>query len=284
MKRIIIILSLVILLLTGCGQATDAPPIQAPIEVNVSPTDTPQPAATEIPPTDTPESTPTPIPPTDTPEPTATVQPPTSTPLPEGILFRDDFEGELQPGWTWINEDKEHWSFVENGWLEIIGGDQAFYMEGSYGMLNFLTRDVPAGEFMITTHIQSNPNENFQQAAIYIFENQDNYIALNIGYCAPCRVGGPGFFMETFIDNNPFKDSFMDKRSLDATDVYLRLENRGGSVMGYYATQPGNWQKIGAFGNYFDFKYVGLGTTNSNGEGVANDIVSRFDYFEISQP
>jgi beta-xylosidase len=284
MKRIFLILSLVILLLTGCGQTTEAPPTQEPMDIKGSLTDTPKLAVTQVPLTDTPESTSTSIPLTDTPEPTVTPEPPTPTPLPEGVLFRDDFSGDLQPGWTWINEDKEHWSFVENGWLEIVGGDKAFYMEGDYGMLNFLTRDVPAGEFMISTHIQSNPNENFQQAAIYIFENQDNYIALNIGYCGPCKVGGPGFFMETFIDNNPFQNAYMVKRSPDATDVYLRLVNRGGSVTGYYATEPENWQKIGAFGNYFDFKFVGLGTTNSNGEGVANDIISRFDYFEISQP
>ena len=213
--------------------------------------------------------------------PTATPVTPTVTNLPKGTLFRDDFEGYLQPGWTWINEDPTGWSFVENGWLEIVGGDIAFYHEGSFGMTNFLTRDVPEGEFAITAHVQSNPVENFQQAAIYIYEDQNNYLALNLGFCGPC--GGPGFYMETFIDNNPFGDGYKAERSADNTDVYLRLVNRAGSVTGYYATTPDAWQKVGAFGNFFDFKYVGLGTTNSNVNGVVNDIVSRFDYFEISE-
>ena len=268
-------LIILIILLTGCSQTTEppAPPEQTqPLQLTVEPA-----TATTVP-------TDTAIPPTSSPEPTATAVPPTTTSLPEGVIFRDDFEGDFQPGWTWVNEEPERWSFVEGGWLEIIGSDKAFYHEGNFGMTNFLTRDVPQGEFTITAHLESNPVENFQQAAIYIFENENNYIALNIGYCAPCTTGGPGFYMETFIDNNPFGDAYMIPRSPNDTDVYLRLVNQGGSLTGYFATTPGDWQRAGAFGNYFDFKKVGLGTTNSNLEGVTKDIVSRFDYFEISRP
>ncbi len=219
--------------------------------------------------------------PTPTPESTAT---PTPTPLPEGVLFRDDFEGYLQPGWVWVNEELDRWRFTSDGWLEIIGANIAFYHEGGLGMTNFLTRELPEGEFMITAHINANPKENFQQAAIYIYQDQDNYIALNTGFCDICPPGGPGFFMETFIDNNPGADAYPVKRDPDATDVFLRLVNKGGSLIGYYATTEGEWQRVGAFGNFFEFKLVGLGTTNSKPGGVEEDIVSRFDYFEISLP
>jgi regulation of enolase protein 1 (concanavalin A-like superfamily) len=283
MKNAVMITMLFLLSLAGCSKSTEIPPTKQPtqeptqisVDTEAPATDTPEPTKTDIPATFTAE-------PTGTPLPTATPEPPTLTPLPEGTLFREDFEGYLQSGWTWVNEDATRWSFVEGGWLEIIGGDEGFYFQGNYGMPNFLTRDVPDGEFMITAHVQSNPNEDFQQAAIYIYEDQSNYVAINIGYCGPC--GGPGFFMETIIDNNPFKDAYMDKRSPNDTDVYLRLVSQGGSIIGYYATSLDDWQKIGAFGNYYNFKYVGLGTTNLNVKGVEKDIVSRFDYFEISLP
>jgi hypothetical protein len=219
--------------------------------------------------------------PTPTPEPTATPDP---TPLPEGMLFRDDFNGYLQTGWTWVNEESDLWTLTLDGWLEITGGNPAFYHEGDIGMINFLTRELPEGEFMITAHINSNPIENFQQAAIYIYQDQDNYIALNTGFCDICSTGGPGFYMETFIDNNPGSDTYPIPRDPEATDVYLRLVNEGGSVIGYYATTEGDWQRVGAFGNFFDFKLVGLGTTNSKPGGVEENIVSKFDYFEISLP
>ncbi len=231
---------------------------------------------------DTPIRSDSPVPqPTATPEPTATLEP---TPLPEGLLFRDDFEGYLQPGWSWNNEDTERWTFTKDSWLEIMGDNPAFYSEGEVGMINFLSRDLPEGEFMITAHIKANPTENFQQAAIYIFEDQDNYVALNIGYCQPCSTQGPGFFMETFIDNNPFQDAYQIPRDPAVTDVYLRLVNQGESLTGYYATEPGDWQRVGSFGNFFDFKLVGLGTTNSSPGAVEKNIIALFDYFEIATP
>lgn len=223
----------------------------------------------------------------DIPQPTAPPEPepsPIPTALPAGMLFRDDFEAGLQPGWSWIQEDASRWRLTGDGWLEITGANPTFYVEGNFGLVNFLTRELPPGDFIITTHIKANPRENFHQATIYIFENAKNYIALNTGYCEPCLEGATGFFMETFIDNNPFENAYYIKRNPTDTDVYLRLVNQNGSLTGYYALEPGEWQKVAAFGNFFDFKMVGLGATNSNPNGVAQDIVALFDYFEISLP
>ncbi len=221
------------------------------------------------------------------PQPTPTLEPtpvPSPTPLPEGTLFRDDFEGSLQPGWTWLNEDPERWSYTGDGWLQIIGSNPSFFQEGDQiGLVNFLTRDLPEGEFMITAHIKADPNEDFQQATIFIYQDRSNYIALNTGFCSMCPTGGAGFYMETFIDNNPFGNAYHIPRDPEDKDVYLRLVNEGGSITGYYATSPGEWQRAGAFGDYFDFNLVGLSATNSR-PWEGNDIIALFDYFEISIP
>ena len=151
MKKLVILMFGIVFLLVGCAQANETPPTQMPTEM---------PADTKVPPTDTPEPTATEIPPTNTPEPTSTPEPPTLTPLPDGTMFRDDFEGNLQPGWTWINEDTNRWSFVEGGWLEIVGDDPGLYGASDFALINFLTRDVPEGEYVISTHVPSNPTEN----------------------------------------------------------------------------------------------------------------------------
>lgn len=270
LQKLMPCLILVALLAAGCAPAASPPP-----EPTVPPAVS---TDTRVPPTDLPTEPPKPVPPTLTPV------PPTSTALPEGVLFRDDFEGSLQPGWTWHNEDPSRWSFVENGWLEIVGDDISLFMVEERGMVNFLTRDLPEGEFAATTHIQANPDESFEQATIYLFEDGDNYIALNIGYCGVCGVGGLGYFMETYIDNNPFGNHYEVRRDASTTDEQHRLVNQAGSISGYYMEPGGEWQRLGAFGHFFDFKSVGLGATNSNPEGVENDIVARFDYFEIAQP
>jgi len=222
-----------------------------------------------------PQPTPEPIPPTETPI-------PMPTPLPDGLLFRDDFEGYLQTGWEWNNEDPERWKFVDlagSKWLQLTGGQ---------GRNNFLLREAPGGSYVITAHIIANPSENFQQANIGVYENFDNYIVLNIGFCDLCVEGGDGFYMETFIDNNPFQDAYIVARDPELQDVYLRLViEEGGSITGYYATpqEPDNWIKIGAFGNYFEFVKVGIGASNVLGENATeNDIVALYEYFEISLP
>jgi hypothetical protein len=261
------LLLVIALMIAGCASAgapTAAPEIQEPAE----------PAPTEVPPTIAPTEAPTDIP---------TEVPPMATPLPEGVLFRDDFNGSLQSGWTWRHEDPSRWSFIENGWLEIVADNVSLFMEDG-DMVNFLTRDLPAGEFEIIAHVQADPDESFEQATIFIFEDEDNYIALNIGYCGVCSVAGPGFFMETIIENNPFGDAYQLPREASTTEVTLRLVNNGESIIGYYALPGGEWQRVGAFGHFFDFNSVGLGATNSNLNGVEEDLVARFDYFEIRQP
>lgn len=283
MKKAYLFIWVILFLITGCTQATEIAPVieptQLPTDTAVPSTDIPEPTETEIKPTDTL------VPATDTPEPTATPEPPTLTPLPEGMLFRDDFEDSFQPGWEWINENPEKWSFVEFGdskWLRIVGDKPGNFEDQT----NTLMRALPEGDFVITAHIVADPRQNHHQANIFIFENAQNYIRMNFGYCDHCGLPeGFGYFMETVIENNPFGDFYAVPRTAEDRDVYLRLVYQGGSITGYYATQYGDWQRIGAFGNYFDFVSVGLGATNSVPEAwEVEDIEALFDYFEITLP
>jgi hypothetical protein len=283
MKRLLFFLFSV-LLLVGCAQPAEPPPTQVPEQPAAElPTDTP--TEVEAPPTETPAPTATEAPPTSTPEPTPTPPPPTPTPLPENVLFRDDFEDTFQPGWEWINENPDKWSFVEFGdsyWLQIVGDKPGNFENQT----NTLMRALPEGDFVITAHVIADPRQNHHQANIFIFENPQNYIRMNFGFCDHCGLAeGYGYFMETVIENNPFGDLYAVPRSAEDTDVYLRLVNQGGSITGYYATVYGEWQRIGAFGNYFDFVSVGLGATNSvPADWEVEDIEAMFDYFEISLP
>jgi regulation of enolase protein 1 (concanavalin A-like superfamily) len=284
MKKTLLLTCVIILIASGCGQS----PVQSPSQVppqNTVMEPTKVPTDTKLPPTETLEPTQTEIPPTNTPEPTETPLPPTQTPLPEGILFRDDFDGSFQPGWQWMNENPDKWGFVDFGgfsWLRIIG-DKAGNFEDQ---TNTLMRDLPEGDFVITTHVLANPNQNFHQANIFIFEDAQNYIRLNFGFCDRCGLPeGYGYFMETIIENNPFGDFYAVPRGAEDTDIYLRLVNQDGSITGYYTTELGEWQRIGAFGNYFDFVSVGLGATDSVPPSwEVEDIEAFFEYFEISTP
>jgi hypothetical protein len=210
--------------------------------------------------------------------PTATsTEIPTSTP--ENQLFRDDFSGALQPGWTWENENPEGWTITDDGWLQILGEDTALL----YGQIqaNTLWRDLPTGDFAITVHLQAAPTADFQQATVYIFEDLDNFVAINRGYCGPCVTGGNGVFMEYKI--NGIGGSY--NVAIHGTDLYLRLTSQNNMITGYYAASPGQWARIGRFGNYFAFRRVGLGVTNCDRNSMVDaDLVGLFDFFEVTRP
>ena len=261
-------LVLVPLLVTSCMSTPvgATPIIPAP--------DTLMPPSTIAKPTRAPSPTPEPSS-TPTPVPTATTVP---TATPENQIFRDDFTGALQPGWTWENENPERWTFTPDGWLQILAEDTALL----YGQIqsNTLWRDLPEGDFAITVHLKADPVANFQQAALYIFENLDNYVAINRGFCGPCSTGGNEVYMEYKINRQG--GAYMVP--YHGTDLYLRLESKANALSGFYPGSPDQWARLGRFGNYFSFRRVGIGASNCDREGDDNaDLAGLFDYFEMTR-
>ena len=263
-KRISLIFMVALLVLTACSTPPPVEPTQPP-----APAEEPEPTA--VPPTSPPEPTVEP-----SPEPTPTIE---VTATPENQLFRDDFTGELQPGWEWENENPDLWTFTDDGFLQIMGEDNSLLNEQPQS--NLLWRPLPEGDFIVTVHVVTQPLSNFQQATIYLYEDIENYVAINRGYCDLCVDGGNAFYFEFKIGgefgtyNSP----------TDATDVYIRLVSEENVISGYYATEPGNWERIGRYGGaYFEFTQVGIGVTNSDPFGSDDDLVGQFDYFEITRP
>jgi len=214
--------------------------------------------------------------PTDTPAPTATLAP---TATPEGQIFRDDFTGALQPGWSWQHENAARWSITEDGWLQILGEDASLLSVQAQS--NLLWHDLPVGDFVITVHLQAIPMADFHQAAIFIYEDPENYITINRGYCSFCLPGANGVYMDYKI-GGAFGNY---KVAVTATDLYLRLESTGETIAGYYALAPDQWQRVGRFGNYFAFNRGGIGVANVDAPPPDDvDLAGRFDYFEITRP
>ena len=227
---------------------------------------------------------PTTPPPTSAPEPTAippTAPPPTVEPAatPENQIFRDDFTGSLQPGWEWENENPARWTFTDDGWLQIMGEDSSLLNEQPQS--NLLWRTLPGGDFIITIHLKTQPLSNFQQATLYLYEDIENYVAINRGFCGLCDTGGNGYYFEYKISGA----SGAYSAKTEATDVYLRLTREGDVISGYYGTAPDKFERIGRYGgSYFNFEKVGIGVTNSDPKGIEGDLVGQFDYFEITRP
>ena len=210
---------------------------------------------------------------TPSPEPSATPQ---ASATPEGLIFRDDFGEQLAEGWTWLNENPANWAISGDGWLEIVG-DDTFALDGGLGQNNMLLRELPAGNFAITVHLQAEPDTNFQQAALWLWQDETSFVGLNRGFCAPCA--GTGVYFDYKIPGLPPGNY---ATALEATDVYLRIEIGSEQISMFYATEPGDWVRVGRFGNVFAFTQVGLGVSNVDPFGVDDNLTGRFDWFEIT--
>ena len=249
------------LLLAACGAepVEQAPPPEAEAE---------EVAATVPPPPDTPEPTETPLP------------IPTSTPMPAGLLFYDGFDGELAEGWMWQNEVPEKWTISEDGWLEINAEDG--WMGGANIQTNVLLQPIPdARRFEIKSHLIADTTSDFQQAAIFLIEDSDNFLKINRGHCSPCPTQGDGIYTDYRYDG---KDGSFKAVMADSDEVYFRIEydRDSGYVTVYYAYQPEEWVQLRKIPIDLDYQMIGLGATNIDVQfNKDDDLVAKYDYFEV---
>jgi len=256
-KRPLFLLAIIAFLIAACGTAST----QA-----VEPTeDLEEPPATSAP-TEAPTTAPSP-------EASATPQ---ASATPEGRIFRDDFDGQLAEGWTWLNENPDNWQITADGWLELVGED-AFALDGGLGQNNMLFRDLPPGNVAITAHVQADPDTNFQQAALWLWQDSTSYVDLNRGYCANCV--GSGVYFDYRIPGLP-QGTY--QTPVAETDVYLRIEITADQITLFYSVDGVSWERLGRFGNVFTFQQVGLGVSNVDPFGADDDLTAGFDWFEIT--
>ena len=163
--------------------------------------------------------------------------------------------------------------------MQIVGEDASLLANGTQN--NLVCKNAPDGDFQITVHLSADPTEDFQQATHYLFQDGDNYIAINRGYCSSCDAGGSGIYLEyKFVGSWGAEET---KKAND-TDVFLRLVNEEKAITGYYAFEAGEWQRIEESGNYLENFKVCLGVSNVDSAEINADLIGKFNYIEISRP
>ena len=225
-----------------------------------------------------PESNPTSIAintsiPTNSPVPSPTSAP--SVEISSGEIFRDDFEGQLVEGWTWLAEDPSKWSLSEvSGSLQIIASDAS--LDGPNLPPNILLRDAPAGDFEITTSLRFTPTSNFQFAGLIIFQDNGNVLQLGRAFCDLANVCiGDGVYMDN-IENGSFVGSNY-QTPFRGTVIYLRLQRAGNTYSGYVSEDGEQWTKTGE--HVRDFSQIRVGLMAAQ---APTEIPAVFDYFTIN--
>ncbi len=199
----------------------------------------------------------------------------TAIPVP---IFRDDFNGQLNPAWKWQNEDASHYKMNGDGWLEITGGNESILAGGQQTNLLWIT--LPEEEIEISIHLRSQPLFDFQRAGLLLHRDSENYVSLTRGHCTQCLLGGNGIFLEYSLNGQRGKYT----TPFNGSDLYLMLVVEQEIVSAFHAVEAGEWQHIASLENDIRFERAALSVTNDTAWNEGYDVVGMFDYLEIRLP
>jgi Tol biopolymer transport system component/regulation of enolase protein 1 (concanavalin A-like superfamily) len=200
-----------------------------------------------------------------------------TTALAAPTIWRDDFNGPLQEGWEWVNENPDKWEFYE-GFLRISAAT-----EGT-GTENLLLRAVSEGDFVIETRLIFEPDTNFQIAGLVIYQDEDHFLQFGRAFCdleGPCI--GNGIYFDQADKDNPVYANFATPVD-NSSEAYLRLERQGNMVKGFFSYEGSTWFEIGTHWIPDNFQVLGVGLTASQDLNTPDwDIPADFDYFELTE-
>jgi len=206
-------------------------------------------------------------------------------PPPQTDQFVDDFDqATLDPAWSWVNEDASRWSLTASpGSLQIVGGNYDIWGQCNLAR-NLLLQPAPDGDFLMELKLSLEPTMNYQQGALLVYGDIDNYLKLNVLYNESLadeflrEVGGAADYEEWF-----------SYTVASSTPAYLRIARFEEVYIAYYRPELGDtdwthWSPVGIL----DFSWpgelkVGMFSAANGCDQNSEDIVVDFDTFSLKR-
>ena len=177
-------------------------------------------------------------------------------PDPEYCPRSDSFEGaELNADrWTVIREDAERLS-VSDGALHLVSAPMDIF-QGDQGLPNIVLQPLPGGgsePWSITTELTWEPTQNFQNAGLIVYEDDDNYIKTGMVWNEGAAADGRNFELIKELGGiATFPGGSSDGEGIPAT-FFLRLVSQdGNAVVAEFSADGETWSEIGTTGTNLD--------------------------------
>ena len=187
----------------------------------------------------------------------------------------EDFSSDqLSPFWSWVNEDITHWSLTQrSGYLRIIT-QQGDLMESQNDAHNILLQSAPVGDFEIQTKVDLDPTENYQQAGLVVYQDDDNYIKIvrifsNGGTYVAAANEVNQSFSHTYIEVSP-----------SLTTTHFRIIKQGVTYTCYYSEDGHGWVQVEQYSQ--NIQNIQFGLMAVNAWPYPSEIPADFDYFHVS--
>jgi hypothetical protein len=194
-------------------------------------------------------------------------------------VFRDDFNGSLDPGWSWYQTDSPGWSLDHTpGWLRLNLSQGNFFTGSPPG--NLLLRPAPSGDFRLETFLRFSPHNNFELAGLVVVFGDRSVLQFGRGFCysegGSAGCAGDALYFDNIQDGSPVGGNFAAPAAL-GLDYVLRLERQGNAYLTSFSTDGLAWTAIGSHSVEKAPVSIGLIAAQST---VASPYAD-YDYFEM---
>ena len=189
-------------------------------------------------------------------------------------LFKEDFEGRLGEGWSWVREQPQTWS-LRNGTL--VARTLPGTLWGSTNTAkNLLLRQIPSqSDWAAEVRVSLHPTLDGEQAGLLLYSDDDNYIKL-------VKENKDRAYAILVREQNQSAKT-IGRLPVAEDGVELRLASRTGVVQAYMREgTAGEWRLVGECEPLPRTGLrIGLLTHVSSGE---TDRSAEFSRFRIVQP
>ena len=100
---------------------------------------------------------------------------------PTGPVRSDEFDGDQldTERWTLLRPDEEHPLSVSGGHLTLPIANGSMYQAGTTAK-NLVVQDLPDGEWEVTAKITAEPTENYHQAGLRVWSDDDHWASVHL--------------------------------------------------------------------------------------------------------
>ena len=193
--------------------------------------------------------------------------------------FRDDFDGTMDTGWTWLKSAEPGYSLTHTPGLLRLNLSSGSFL-GATHPENLLVRPAPGGDFELSTHLLFSPHNNFELAGLAVVFDDNSLLQLGRGFCytdgtsAACL--GDGLYFDNIQNGAAVGGNFAAPAFL-GLDYVLRLQRQGNT---YTASYTASDSTSGVLGSHtVDKAPISIGLIAA--QSTVASPYADFDYFEM---
>jgi beta-xylosidase len=195
-------------------------------------------------------------------------------------FFYDEFdEDSLAAEWFWVREDPDNWSLTERpGFLRIHTQWGTIY-EDQIGS-NLLLRTTPTSSYRLSTRVEFDATQDYQEAALFLYRDDDNYIVVNRLYHTTFGGHVYGFGRE---ENGIGTEGFWAVASGQIAELQLTVSDT--HVTGSYKDETGQWVELGRiqFDGLANYPFIAIAAYHGCLDDQPPSIPADFDFVRVSR-